>query len=83
MFGAGIGWFMHFSSVSASVTRCALPITRNIAQLSKAKNHALISTFLPIEATQRAAQKLFKLVGRHEPCASAEILISDMKYIDS
>ena len=66
-FGDGIGRFMNFLSVRASVTRCVLPITRdleNIAQLSNAKKiSALISTVLQIEAMRRAAQKYIKLIN--------------------
>ena len=37
--------------------------------IQREKISALISTFLPIEAMRRAAQKFIKLISRHEPCA--------------
>ena len=37
--------------------------------IQREKISALISTFLPIEAMRRAAQKFIKLIGRHEPRA--------------
>ena len=65
----GIGRSINFLSIRVPVTRCALPITSdlgNIVQLSKAKNRALFSTFLPIEAMGHGTQKFIKFIGRHD-----------------
>ena len=67
-FGDGVGRSVDFPSVCPSVTQCALQRTRErCTVIQREKISDLISTFLPIEAMPRAAQKLIKLIGRHEP----------------
>ena len=68
--GDRVGRSMDFPSVCPSVTQCALQRTRErCTVIQREKISSLISTFLPIEAMRRAAQKFIKLIGGHEPRA--------------
>ena len=67
--GDGIDRSMNFPSVRDAARYQSHVTLGTLHSHPTRKNRAVISTFLPIEAMRRAAQKFSELIDRHEPRA--------------